>query len=295
MHDALAAGQVRARDAGVDRRRALGPVRRRDMRSPSIQAHGVESMLVTEEEIEEAFRFLYSARSSRASPPERWLLRRSWPGRAGDGPTAACCLRRQRGGPNCLCYPGSAMKTGIHPEYVMHARPLLLRRRVRDPFDAGGDPRRRLLGLPPVLHGQAEADGLPAAASSASSAGWRRPAAPAAASRLGQQHRGTGCPGGRDDAQPFECGLSPSASPTARSREVVTGDQLADGAQPDLPPARRPWRDRARRVARDRLPRARDLGELRGAGSRTRRKARSRPRSGAARSSSRSRSRSGSR
>ena len=83
-----------------------------------LQAHGVESVLVTEEEIEEAFRFLYAARSSPASRPERSPSRRFWPGKRERGTGRRCCLWRQRSGRNRLCYPGSAMKTGIHPEYV---------------------------------------------------------------------------------------------------------------------------------------------------------------------------------
>ena len=48
--------------------------------------------------------------------------------------------------------------------------------------------------------------------------------------------------------------------------QVNQRDRLADGAAPGLAPAGRPRRDRARRVAGDRLSRARDLGQLRGAG-----------------------------
>ena len=56
----------------------------------TIQAHGVESMLVTEEEIEEAFRFLYEqSRSSPASRPERSAVAAILAGKAGDGPIAA--------------------------------------------------------------------------------------------------------------------------------------------------------------------------------------------------------------
>ena len=51
-----------------------------------------------------------------------------------------------------------------------------------------------------------------------------------------------------------------------RDRRGQPPDPLADGAALDLPAAGHPRRHRARRVARDRLPRARDLGELRGAG-----------------------------
>ena len=68
-------------------------------------------------------------------------------------------LGRQRGCPNGRCYPGRAMKTGIHPEYVVATRALLLRQRVRHALDEAGAARRGVLELPPVLHGQAEADG----------------------------------------------------------------------------------------------------------------------------------------
>ena len=73
---------VRARDAGLDRRRPLRA------RSPArqalavLQAHGVESMLVTEEEIEEAFRFLYDAREARVRAGRSGGCR-GGPGRAG--------------------------------------------------------------------------------------------------------------------------------------------------------------------------------------------------------------------
>ena len=84
----------------------------------TIQAHGVESMLVTEQEIEEAFRFLYE-RAKLACEPAGAVGCRGDPGREGGGrPDRRCCLWRQRGHRNCLCYSGSAMKSGIHPEYV---------------------------------------------------------------------------------------------------------------------------------------------------------------------------------
>src|SRR3954453_19668838 len=48
-----------------------------------------------------------------------------------------------------------------HPSRVRPgARPLRLRQRVPDPLDQGRAARRGLLELPPVLHGEAEADGL---------------------------------------------------------------------------------------------------------------------------------------
>ena len=50
---------------------------------------------------------------------------------------------------------------GGHPSRVRRrARHLLVRQRVHDALDEGRAPRRGVLRLPPVLHGQAEADGL---------------------------------------------------------------------------------------------------------------------------------------
>ena len=46
-------------------------------------------MLVSEEEIEDAFRFLYSARSSRASRPEPSAVAALLAGQIGDGPTGS--------------------------------------------------------------------------------------------------------------------------------------------------------------------------------------------------------------
>ena len=75
---------------------------------------------------------------------------------------------------------------GRHPPRVRRrARDLLLRERVHDAVDQGRAPRRDLLRVPPVLHGQAEARWTPAAGSSASSAGSRRPPPPTARSRSG--------------------------------------------------------------------------------------------------------------
>ena len=53
----------------------------------------------------------------------------------------------------------ATMKTEIHPEYVESHVTLHLRQRLHDPLHRGRDPRRDLLELPPVLHGQAEARG----------------------------------------------------------------------------------------------------------------------------------------
>ena len=124
-----------------------------------LRAHDVESVLVTEEEIEQGFRFLYERAKLACEPAAAVGVAALLAGKLDGGPDCVRCLRRQRLGPNRLCYPGPAMKTGIHPEYVHHARALLLRERVRNSLHEAGAARRDLLGLPPVLHGQAEADG----------------------------------------------------------------------------------------------------------------------------------------
>ena len=81
-----------------------------------------EVVLVREVEIEEAFRFLY-ARAKLACEPAgaaatAALLAGKVAARAGrEGGRRR--LGRQRGARNGLCYPGFAMKAGIHPEYVL--------------------------------------------------------------------------------------------------------------------------------------------------------------------------------
>ena len=115
----------RSRHARLDRRRALGAVRRANALAV-LQAHDVESVLVSEEEIEEAFRFLYERASWHASPAAAVGVAAVLAGKVGDGAIGRCCLWRKRSRRNCLCYPGPAMKTGIHPEYV-DARSLLVR------------------------------------------------------------------------------------------------------------------------------------------------------------------------
>ena len=81
-----------------------------------------EVVLVSEEEIEEGFRFLYTRAKLAVRAGRRGLYGRS-PGRKNRPGTRAnrrrCRLRRQRGARNHLCYPGSAMKAGIHPDYML--------------------------------------------------------------------------------------------------------------------------------------------------------------------------------
>ena len=83
-----------------------------------LQAHDVESLLVTEEEIEEAFRFLYARAKLACEPAGAVAVAAVLAGPRGSRAGRRCCLWGQRGGRNRLCYPGSPMKTGIHPEYV---------------------------------------------------------------------------------------------------------------------------------------------------------------------------------
>jgi threonine dehydratase len=54
-----------------------------------MQAHDVESMLVTEEEIEEAFRFLYTRAKLACEPAGAVAVAAILAGKAGDGPVAA--------------------------------------------------------------------------------------------------------------------------------------------------------------------------------------------------------------
>ena len=123
---------------------------------------GVESVLVTEDEIEDGFRFLY-ARAKLACEPAgaaatAALLAGKVAARAGRD-RGRGRLGRQRGTRNGRCYPGRAMKADIHPEYVLATVTLLVREHVPDALDEARAARRDLLELPPVLHGQAEADG----------------------------------------------------------------------------------------------------------------------------------------
>ena len=83
-----------------------------------LQANAVESVLVTEDEIEEAFRFLYSRAKLACEPAGAVGVAALLAGKIEPGADRRCCLRWKRSGRNCLCYPGSAMKAGIHPDYV---------------------------------------------------------------------------------------------------------------------------------------------------------------------------------
>ena len=86
VHDALAAGTVRAGDAGLDRGRALGAVRGRDRARRPAGARRREHARHGGRRSRTRSGSSTCTRSSRASQPERSLLRRFWPGEAGEGP-----------------------------------------------------------------------------------------------------------------------------------------------------------------------------------------------------------------
>ena len=121
LHAALTAGHAGPGDAAVGRRRACRAVHRRALpgRLPRACGRGRAR--------------LRGRDRGRVPPPLRARearLRARW-SRVDGGPSVRQdrsrtrrnggrrCLGRQCGTPNRLCYPGFAMKTGIHPEYVL--------------------------------------------------------------------------------------------------------------------------------------------------------------------------------
>ncbi len=79
----------------------------------------LERVLVTEEEIEAAFRFLYE-RTKLACEPAGAAATAAWlAGKIQAERSGRLGLRRQRRQRNRRCYPGPAMKADIHPEYVL--------------------------------------------------------------------------------------------------------------------------------------------------------------------------------
>ena len=85
VHDALAAGRSVPVTPGLDRGRPLGPFAG-ETALAVLQANDVESMLVTEEEIEDAFRFLYTRAKLACEPAGAVAVAAVLAGRAGDGP-----------------------------------------------------------------------------------------------------------------------------------------------------------------------------------------------------------------
>ena len=121
VHDALAAGRsVRVTPSSIADGLS-GPFCGENALAV-LQLHGVESVLVSEREIEDAFRFLYE-RAKLAVRARGSGCRGGDSGRKGVWTRGRRCLWRQRSARNRLCYPGSAMKADIHPEYVLtHVR-----------------------------------------------------------------------------------------------------------------------------------------------------------------------------
>ena len=175
-------------------------------------------------------------------------------------------------GRNRLCYPGPAMKAEIHPEYVfatVHCScgNTFVTRSTKPelhveicsqchPFytgkqklvDTGGRVERFQRRLE-------KAERAARATVLSHGTGDRRP----------------GRPRGRDDARSAQLGRR-RAQARRRDRARPPPDRSARGAPLGAAPADRPRRRRARREPRDRLPRARGLGELRGAGGGRRRR-----------------------
>ena len=150
-----ARGRERARHRGGDRGRIPLPLRAREAR---LRAAG-------------------AARSRRSA-------RRQGRARVGAGRRVAVVSGGNVAARNgrLLSWPGDE---GRHPSRVRaRDRALLLRQHVPDPLDEARAPRRDLLEVPPVLHGQAEADGhgRPRRALPAPARAGRRP--PAAAKPL---------------------------------------------------------------------------------------------------------------
>ena len=79
----------------------------------------LERVLVTEEEIEHAFRFLYE-RAKLACEPAGAVAAAAWlAGKIDAANPVHSGLGRQRRRANRRCYPGPAMKADIHPEYQL--------------------------------------------------------------------------------------------------------------------------------------------------------------------------------
>ena len=239
-----------------------------------------EVVLVSEAELADATRFLY-ARAKLACEP------------AGAAATAALLtgkvalrtgrirrrggLRRQRGARDRRCYPGRAMKADIHPDYVL----------ATVTCSCGNTFETR--STKPDLHVEICSNCHPFYTGKQKlldSGGrverFQRRLERAGGGAQGLGHLHMSAPIGGQAVLEGVMMRGPSnwalavRKPDGEIAQVDRADQLGDGAAPHLPAAGDPGRDRARRVARDRLPRARDLGQLRRR-ARKARTARSRP------------------
>ena len=148
----------RARRAtDIDRRRPERPVRRRASRSRSAAASSV--VLVTEDEIEDGFRFLYERAKLACEPAGAAAAAAILAGKIEAEQPGGRRQRRQRQQPEPPLVSWVCDEGGDPSRVRLRDRPLLLRELVRDPLDAVRAERRDLLAVPPVLHGQAEARG----------------------------------------------------------------------------------------------------------------------------------------
>ena len=210
------------------------------------------------------------ARSSPASRPERPRRPRCWPERSPlePGETVVAVVSGGNVAPETAsAILARTMKADIHPEYVLatvrcscgnefQTRSTKPELHVEicsacHPFYTGKQKLVDTGGRVERFQRRLEKAGRSARATSPSRE---------------RAHRRPGRPRGRDDARPVELG----------GRRPQAGRRDRRGLPPDRRPSMaRHWVfrlpvvrgvDRARRVARDRLPRARDLGELRGAG-----------------------------
>ena len=215
------------------------------------------------------FRFLYeraklAVRAGRApSRPPRILAGKIDAERA-RSPSSAAATSAAQTASDILA---STMKADIHPDYVFATVHCSCGNSFTTRSTSARAERRDLLAVPPVLHGQAEARGhrrarraLPAAARE----GRPRGTFDAPPSH-GTGDRRPGRPRGRHDARSSQLG-GRRAQARRRDRPRRPHDRPARDAPLDAAPPGRPRRRRARRVARDRLPRPLGLRELRRAG-----------------------------
>ena len=79
----------------------------------------LEHVLVSEDEIAEAFRFLYGRAKLACEPSAAAAAAALLTGKVRGRASGRRRLGRERGHPNGRCYPGPTMKTDIHPDYVL--------------------------------------------------------------------------------------------------------------------------------------------------------------------------------
>ena len=156
--------RARHRRGRLARRRPQRPLRRRELRAQLPRPRRRVGARHRGRASKDAFRFLYTrAKLARGGRRRRHDSRAA-------RPESRCWNRAQRvvavvSGGNVAsryrrCYPGWTMKPEIHPEYVLATVHCACGNEFHDALDQARAARRGVLELPPVLHGQAEADGL---------------------------------------------------------------------------------------------------------------------------------------